>query len=185
MQRALWSSAALLRPPRSRQPRTSSGIAMADTTPVKRVRSADANGARAAPAVAMDTQQLVKTQRIALQLQGLYPNPPIPLDHSSHFQLLVAVIMSAQSTDKKVGAVVRDRMRSALPAARCCKRRNLRRQIRPPGHRPPLLSPSPLAPTSNPTQPNVCRSTRSRPSSSGPPPTRTPCRSCPCIRSSG
>jgi len=34
---------------------------------------------------------------------SLYPPPvPIPLDHASEFQLLVAVVLSAQSTDKKV-----------------------------------------------------------------------------------
>ena len=37
-----------------------------------------------------------KASKIAGQLQQLYPKPAIPLDHSSHFQLLVAVILSAQ-----------------------------------------------------------------------------------------
>ncbi|EFN53388.1 hypothetical protein CHLNCDRAFT_12569, partial [Chlorella variabilis] len=43
-----------------------------------------------------------KAQRIAELLGRLYPNPPIPLDHASTFQLLCAVLLSAQTTDKKV-----------------------------------------------------------------------------------
>lgn len=46
-----------------------------------------------------------KADRIAAQLQALYPNPPIPLDHSDPFTLLVAVMLSAQTTDKKVNEV--------------------------------------------------------------------------------
>lgn len=39
------------------------------------------------------------------QLEALYPETPIPLDHSDHFTLLVAVVLSAQTTDKKVNQV--------------------------------------------------------------------------------
>jgi len=39
------------------------------------------------------------------RLQELYPNPPIPLDHSNAFTLLVAVLLSAQCTDAKVNQV--------------------------------------------------------------------------------
>ena len=38
-------------------------------------------------------------------LDELYPNPPVPLDHSSPYTLLVAVALSAQTTDKKVNEV--------------------------------------------------------------------------------
>ncbi|QNI67019.1 endonuclease III [Synechococcus sp. BMK-MC-1] len=34
-----------------------------------------------------------------------YPEPPIPLDHSDPFTLLIAVLLSAQCTDKKVNEV--------------------------------------------------------------------------------
>ena len=34
--------------------------------------------------------------KIYYQLNGLYPDPPIPLDHETPFQLLVAVVLSAQ-----------------------------------------------------------------------------------------
>ncbi len=39
------------------------------------------------------------------RLGELYPNPPIPLDHRDEFTLLVAVLLSAQCTDKKVNEV--------------------------------------------------------------------------------
>ncbi len=38
-------------------------------------------------------------------LDELYPDPPIPLDHTDPFTLLVAVALSAQTTDKKVNQV--------------------------------------------------------------------------------
>jgi len=46
-----------------------------------------------------------KAEKIAVILNGLYPNPPIPLDHSDPFTLTVAVLLSAQTTDKKVNEV--------------------------------------------------------------------------------
>ena len=46
-----------------------------------------------------------KAERIAKLLAELYPKTPIPLDHSSPFTLLVAVLLSAQTTDKKVNEV--------------------------------------------------------------------------------
>ena len=39
------------------------------------------------------------------RLSQLYPNPPVPLDHTNDFTLLVAVLLSAQCTDKKVNEV--------------------------------------------------------------------------------
>ena len=46
-----------------------------------------------------------KAARIAKMLRELYPKPPIPLDHRNAFELLVAVMLSAQSTDKKVNEI--------------------------------------------------------------------------------
>lgn len=46
-----------------------------------------------------------KAQRIAAQLAALYPETPVPLDHSDPFTLLVAVALSAQTTDRKVNEV--------------------------------------------------------------------------------
>jgi len=42
---------------------------------------------------------------VAQRLADLYPNPPIPLDHQDAFTLLVAVVLSAQCTDKKVNQI--------------------------------------------------------------------------------
>jgi endonuclease-3 len=38
-------------------------------------------------------------------LEGMYPKTPIPLDHKDAFTLLVAVVLSAQCTDKRVNLV--------------------------------------------------------------------------------
>ena len=46
-----------------------------------------------------------KASQILQMLEELYPETPVPLDHDSPFQLLVAVLMSAQTTDKKVNQV--------------------------------------------------------------------------------
>ena len=45
---------------------------------------------------------------IIKELKKLYPSPPIPLDHTNAFTLLVAVVLSAQSTDKKVNELTKD-----------------------------------------------------------------------------
>jgi len=46
-----------------------------------------------------------KAKRIASILGRLYPNPPVPLDHKDPYTLLVAVLLSAQSTDVSVNKV--------------------------------------------------------------------------------
>lgn len=46
-----------------------------------------------------------KADRIGEILDELYPDPPIPLDHTSPYTLMVAVALSAQTTDKKVNEV--------------------------------------------------------------------------------
>lgn len=46
-----------------------------------------------------------KAERIGEILDSLYPDPPIPLDHRDPYTLLVAVMLSAQTTDKKVNEV--------------------------------------------------------------------------------
>ena len=42
---------------------------------------------------------------ILQRLQELYPETPVPLDHSDSFTLLVAVLLSAQCTDERVNQV--------------------------------------------------------------------------------
>ena len=46
-----------------------------------------------------------KASRILGILEELFPEPPIPLEHEDPFTLLVAVVLSAQTTDKKVNQV--------------------------------------------------------------------------------
>ena len=48
---------------------------------------------------------MLKEDRVAFidqRLQELYPNPPVPLDHTDPYTLLVAVLLSAQCTDERV-----------------------------------------------------------------------------------
>ncbi|MDF2833085.1 endonuclease III domain-containing protein [Chryseobacterium indoltheticum] len=54
---------------------------------------------------------MTKKQRAALiqsELEKLYPEVPIPLDHTDAYTLMVAVALSAQTTDKKVNQVTPD-----------------------------------------------------------------------------
>ena len=46
-----------------------------------------------------------RAQIIINELEKLYPEVPIPLEHSDPFTLLVAVALSAQTTDKKVNEI--------------------------------------------------------------------------------
>lgn len=51
---------------------------------------------------------MMKKQRAAIilmELEKLYPEVPVPLDHTDPFTLLVAVALSAQTTDKKVNQI--------------------------------------------------------------------------------
>ncbi|MFN7878362.1 MAG: endonuclease III domain-containing protein, partial [Pirellula sp.] len=52
-----------------------------------------------------------KAERAAIvfsRLNELYPETPIPLDHHTPYTLLVAVLLSAQCTDKMVNRVTPD-----------------------------------------------------------------------------
>ena len=82
------------------------------TAPLRLLRPAPPPRARALCAAAMDAgceypaEMREKAARIAAQLAALYP-PPLtpPLNHRSNFELLCAVVLSAQSTDKKVNEI--------------------------------------------------------------------------------
>ena len=54
-----------------------------------------------------------RAEIIRKELKKLYPNPPIPLDHKNAFTLLVAVVLSAQSTDKKVNELTKELFKAA------------------------------------------------------------------------
>ena len=51
---------------------------------------------------------MLKAERVSFimnRLQALYPEPPVPLDHSDPYTLLIAVLLSAQCTDERVNQV--------------------------------------------------------------------------------
>jgi endonuclease-3 len=51
---------------------------------------------------------MTKKEKVAYileELGGLYPDPPVPLDHSDSYTLLIAVLLSAQCTDARVNTV--------------------------------------------------------------------------------
>ena len=50
-------------------------------------------------------KRVEKAERIQEILDELYPDPPIPLHHRDDFTLLVAVVLSAQTTDERVNMV--------------------------------------------------------------------------------
>ena len=54
-----------------------------------------------------------KAKKINAILDKLYPSTPIPLDHYSAYTLLVAVMLSAQTTDKKVNQVTPELFKQA------------------------------------------------------------------------
>jgi endonuclease-3 len=46
-----------------------------------------------------------RADHVGKELEKLYPETPVPLDHTDAFTLLVAVVLSAQCTDKKVNEI--------------------------------------------------------------------------------
>ena len=54
-----------------------------------------------------------KAKKIGKILDRLYPKTPIPLNHTSAYTLLVAVMLSAQTTDKKVNQITPNLFRYA------------------------------------------------------------------------
>ena len=60
-----------------------------------------------------------KNERVKIiikRLEEIYPETPIPLDHQNAFTLLVAVVLSAQSTDKKVNELTKELFKVASSA---------------------------------------------------------------------
>ena len=62
-----------------------------------------------------------KIQFILKTLENLYPEPEIPLDHENNFTFLVAVMLSAQSTDKKVNEITPSLFKTANSAEKMSK----------------------------------------------------------------
>lgn len=46
-----------------------------------------------------------KASYVIAELERLYPETPVPLDHDSPFTLLIAVLLSAQCTDERVNKI--------------------------------------------------------------------------------
>ncbi len=57
--------------------------------------------------------KLEKTKFIMDILNKIYPKTPIPLNHKNKFELLVAVLLSAQTTDKRVNIVTTNLFKKA------------------------------------------------------------------------
>ena len=66
-------------------------------------------------------KKVEKVKTIIKRLEELYPETPIPLEHHNDFTLLVAVVLSAQSTDKKVNELTKDLFKSASTAEKMYK----------------------------------------------------------------
>ena len=65
-----------------------------------------------------------KSERVKIiikRLEEIYPETPIPLDHKNEFTLLVAVVLSAQSTDKKVNELTKELFKIAPSAEKMYK----------------------------------------------------------------
>ena len=65
-----------------------------------------------------------KSERVKIifkSLEEIYAETPIPLDHKNEFTLLVAVVLSAQSTDKKVNELTKELFKIAPSAEKMYK----------------------------------------------------------------
>ncbi|MCO4755038.1 MAG: endonuclease III, partial [Bacteriovoracaceae bacterium] len=51
------------------------------------------------------TSKKRRAQYVLERLEDLYPETPVPLDHTNAFTLLVAVLLSAQCTDERVNQI--------------------------------------------------------------------------------
>ncbi|MBQ5462540.1 MAG: endonuclease III, partial [Fibrobacter sp.] len=62
-----------------------------------------------------------KIKFIGKKLDELYPNPPIPLNYTNPFTMLVAVVLSAQCTDIRVNQVTAHLFKQADSPAKMIK----------------------------------------------------------------
>ena len=52
-------------------------------------------------------ERIIRAKKIITILRGLYPSSKIELNYKTNWELLVAVILSAQCTDKRVNEVTK------------------------------------------------------------------------------
>ncbi len=65
-----------------------------------------------------------KNQRVKIiidKLEKLYPNTPVPLNHNNKYELLIAVLLSAQCTDERVNKVTPELFKRANNAHKMIK----------------------------------------------------------------
>jgi endonuclease-3 len=55
--------------------------------------------------MAMRMKKQERVDYIIAELEKLYPETPVPLDHTDAYTLLIAVLLSAQCTDKRVNEI--------------------------------------------------------------------------------
>ena len=60
------------------------------------------------------------------KLNEIYPETPIPLNHKSEFELLIAVLLSAQCTDERVNQVTPELFKKANTPAKILKMSSLK-----------------------------------------------------------
>ena len=54
-----------------------------------------------------------RVEFITKTLDSLYPKTPVPLNHKNIFQLLIAVLLSAQCTDERVNKITPELFKKA------------------------------------------------------------------------
>ena len=65
-----------------------------------------------------------KTERVNFiveELEKLYPKTPIPLNHTNLYELLIAVLLSAQCTDERVNKITPKLFKKANSPKKMCK----------------------------------------------------------------
>ncbi len=55
--------------------------------------------------MAMKMKKQERANYVMTELERLYPDTPVPLDHTDAYTLLIAVLLSAQCTDKRVNEI--------------------------------------------------------------------------------
>jgi endonuclease-3 len=55
--------------------------------------------------MAMKMKKQERANYVMTELERLYPETPVPLDHTDAYTLLIAVLLSAQCTDKRVNEI--------------------------------------------------------------------------------
>jgi endonuclease-3 len=84
--------------------------------PGEKARSGRSRARKALPAIRVTRELRARASAVLDGLDALYPDAGTELDHEDPYQLLVAVILSAQCTDKRVNLVT-PRLFAAFPDA--------------------------------------------------------------------